>query len=158
VTITAHVNYGIRENDLPRMWSFVNPDLNTGCWIWGGPLNRYGYGVFTVSNPNRWLLAHRAVYVSTISYVPEDRFLDHKCRTRCCVNPAHLRVVTFAENLIENSIGPAAINKAKTHCVVGHEFTAENTYHRPDKPHTRTCRRCRDAYMARSKVLALPIL
>jgi hypothetical protein len=34
----------------------------------------------------------------------------------------------------------------QTHCVNGHEFTPENTYHRPSRPRARDCRACHNAH------------
>jgi hypothetical protein len=74
--------------------------------------------------------------------------LDHLCRHRGCVNPAHLEAVTHAENMARGAYA------LKTHCAHGHEFNDENTY----RPLTggRECRVCRAnrsrAYRARKAV------
>jgi hypothetical protein len=79
-----------------------------------------------------------------VGAIPEGLFIDHKCRTRCCVNPAHLRAVSPTVNVLENSVGFAATNLAKTHCANGHEFTAENTriHRQPGRPPYRSCKEC----------------
>jgi hypothetical protein len=63
--------------------------------------------------------------------------LPNGCRVRCCVNPNHLEPVTRKENLLRG-IGKTS---ARTHCVNGHPFSVENTYH--DKRGRRSCRICR---------------
>jgi integrase len=59
------------------------------CWIWTGKLQKDGYP--------RWgkggSLAHRAAYELFIDSIPEGLQLDHLCRVRPCVNPAHLEPV-----------------------------------------------------------------
>ena len=45
--------------------------------------------------------------------------------------------------------GVSKANAAKTHCKHGHEFTPDNTYHPPAKPHTRRCRQCIRAALKR---------
>ena len=58
--------------------------------------------------------------------VPEGMVADHQCRNRCCVNPAHLRIVTPAVNALENNDSVFAINSRKTHCIHGHPLYGEN--------------------------------
>jgi hypothetical protein len=52
--------------------------------------------------------------------------LDHLCRVRHCVNPAHLEPVTRAENL-RRGIG----NKPSALCRAGHVVSGDNVYTRP---------------------------
>ena len=51
--------------------------------------------------------------------------IDHLCRVRCCVNPAHLEPVTPRENTLRG-VGVTAKNAAKTHCSKGHPLSDEN--------------------------------
>lgn len=67
-----------------------------GCWLWIGRRDRYGYGKFRVDGVER--TAHRVVYEHLVGPVPDDLELDHLCRIRLCVNPAHLEPVTHLEN------------------------------------------------------------
>lgn len=69
-----------------------------GCWHWQGAIGSHGYGQFL--GPDGVVgLAHRISYELHIGPVPEGLQLDHLCRVRPCVNPAHLEPVTCAENL-----------------------------------------------------------
>lgn len=108
------------------------------CWEWTGARNAYGYGVFKLDG--RVVMAHRFSYEAEVGLIPDGLQLDHLCRVRHCVNPAHLEPVTSRENLLRGSTITAA-NAAKTHCKRGHEFTPENTY--VDKKGRRDCRACR---------------
>lgn len=110
---------------------------SAGCWEWQGQVDRDGYGRMTVNY--RPHLVHRVAYELFIGAIPEDYEIDHLCRNRPCVNPAHLEAVTKRENSLR-SLSPPAINAQKTHCIHGHEFTPENT--RIDKSGRRGCRAC----------------
>ena len=133
-----------------RFWAKVQ--RTDGCWFWMGGKNR-GYGKFHVSG--RSLKAHRYAYELLVASIPnttedEKRItLDHLCRTKECVNPAHLEPVTIKENVLRGE-SFSAINARKTHCPQGHEYTPENTNSRPSKP-GRYCRACAKAGSAESR-------
>ena len=55
-------------------------------------------GYVRVHRDTRLLLGHVAVFEEYREKIPEGMTLDHLCRTRNCVNPAHMEVVTLAEN------------------------------------------------------------
>jgi hypothetical protein len=126
-----------------RFWSKV--DRSNGCWIWRGTRSD-GYGMIRVEGKMRG--AHRvAIYLNTGVWPESD--VDHLCRNRACVNPAHIEVVTHREN-VHRGMGTAGVNARKTHCIRGHEFTPENTYINPGRPF-RACRACRRLRTAISK-------
>lgn len=95
------------------------------CWLWTGGRDSSGYGSFKADG--RTYGAHRWAYLRWVGAIDADLELDHLCRTRRCVNPAHLEPVTRKENVLRSQ-NPTAINARKTHCVNGHEFTPTNTY------------------------------
>lgn len=112
-----------------------------GHWLWKRAIDPTGYGRFSVDG--RMLYAHRWAYGFFVEPIPEGRQIDHLCRVRHCVYPPHLEVVTQQENLRRGG------NAAKTHCIHGHEFSAENTYVNPDG--RRSCRACRRDALARHR-------
>lgn len=117
------------------LWSNVYPEPNTGCWLWGGRLNRQGYGVWCAGTHG---LAHRVIYESMVSAIPTGLHIDHLCRCRCCVNPDHLEAVTPAVN---NSRA-LKYRKLLTHCSrCKRELAGENLYLRPCDG-ARICRWC----------------
>ena len=103
----------------------------SGCWDWQGPVAPDGYGRMMVGSrttgERRTALAHRLSWEEANGPIPAGLQLDHLCRNRRCVNPAHLEPVTQRENILRGT-GTAAINARKTHCPAGHEYTPENTY------------------------------
>ena len=107
-----------------RFWEKVHKS-DDGCWEWVACKN-YGYGIFRDRSRQKSINAHRIAYELTVGPIPDGMQVDHLCRNRGCVNPAHLEVVTQTENLMRGD-GPAARNARKTHCKRGHEFTPDNT-------------------------------
>lgn len=75
----------------------VSRRTGSPCWLWTGCFVRGGYGV--VRNGARNSFVHRLTYEWLVGPVPEGMDLDHVCRTRRCVNPAHLEPVTRKENV-----------------------------------------------------------
>jgi hypothetical protein len=69
----------------------------SGCWLWLGASDKQGYGRFHRC-PGWKDRAHRVAYELFVAFIPEKSVLDHRCRTRCCVNPAHLEPVSDNEN------------------------------------------------------------
>lgn len=66
------------------------------CWQWLGRVQPNGYGKKQYCG--RTVLAHRWMWLQLFGPIPEGLVINHKCGTRACVNPAHLEVVTQAEN------------------------------------------------------------
>lgn len=93
----------------------VEPD---GCWIWTASL-RVGYG--QVRDGLRVRGAHVVVFELLVGPIAPRLQLDHLCRVRRCVNPAHLEQVTQAEN-IRRGDAPAARLARRTECLRGHPF------------------------------------
>lgn len=130
---------------IERLWLNVNRSGPGGCWLWTGPIDRNGYGVFNVGGRSdlRKHRAHRFVYEILVGPIPEGLVLDHVralgCRHRHCVNPAHLEPVTQGTN-VRRGDAPAAEHARKTQCVNGHLFTPGNTYVRNGWRYCRTCR------------------
>lgn len=87
-----------------RLEEKFTPEPNTGCWLWTASADENGYGFLHVGSKrdgtNRMARAHRVAFELYRGPVPEGMVLDHLCRIRCCVNPAHLEPVTFGTNIL----------------------------------------------------------
>lgn len=128
-----------RHNTIDTFWSRV--EKTSGCWFWTGSLDAYGYGRFSLNG--KYKKAHALSYELVIGPVPLGLELDHRCRTRHCVNPACLEPVTHAENIRRSEWSPS-VNARKTHCKWGHPFDEANTYWWKGNRHCRMCRQMRD--------------
>lgn len=107
------------------------------CWEWAGAISEQGYARY--SNGYQFRM-HKILYESfTNKQMPIGYCTDHVCRNRKCVNPFHLEMVTYVENVMRGK-GLTAINKKKTHCKYGHEFNQQNTY--LDSNGSRHCYTC----------------
>lgn len=113
-----------------------------GCWVWTSRKDRGGYGKVKLDGRTR--TAHAVFYECLVGPVPSGLELDHLCRNRGCVNPAHLEPVSRKENVLRGA-SPAAANARKTHCPRGHAFTPENTEVRTVGQSSRNCRTCKRA-------------
>ena len=122
-------------------WFWKRVDKTPTCWLWTGAKSG-GYGCFNRGGKTQ--RAHRFSYELTAN-IPEGLVLDHICRVRSCVNPAHLQVVTNKENILRG-VSPTAINARKVKCGKGH-FEWGN--------HTNGTRKCLACYREMSKARVL---
>jgi len=73
-----------------KFW--LNVTITPTCWLWSGNLN------FKVNN-NRTIQAAKAAYVWTYGQIRDGRDVRVTCKTRNCVNPAHLKTVKKAPTI-----------------------------------------------------------
>lgn len=134
--MTKRLSYS--ATPVQRFERFHQPIPFSGCWIWMGALSSDGYGSFYVDG--RSIAAHKFSYEQLHGPVAPLIELDHLCRVRCCVNPAHVEPVTHKVNMLRGE-GFASLNAAKTNCAAGHSFDADNTYWLNGRRGCRACNR-----------------
>jgi hypothetical protein len=125
---------GTRTPAIERFWRSVDTTDPDGCWPWMRGTDAYGYGSLMVDG--KTTKAHRYSYWLMTGQMPDT--LDHLCRNRLCVNPAHLEPTSRGENVLRGT-GFAAANAAKTTCPNGHQYD----YAEPGG--SRRCKACRNA-------------
>lgn len=86
------------------------------CWEWLSSKTRQGYGRFLFKG--QCTTAQRVVYAAFVGDLVPGLTIDHLCRNRGCVNPAHLEAVPHSVNAVRSPIS----NAQRTHCRRGHEL------------------------------------
>lgn len=78
------------------------------CWLWQGSKDKSGYGqVGTTFFKTR--KAHRVAYLLFIGPIPDGLCICHKCDNPPCVNPQHLFVGTYKDN-VQDSLKKGRMN------------------------------------------------
>lgn len=118
-------------------------ERENGCIEWTGAVSADGYGQMRLgpADGGRLIYTHRWSYEYYVGPIPDGLVIDHLCRNRRCVNPAHLEPVEIRENLLRGE-SFSARNAKKTHCHAGHPYDDANTYIVPGK-RGRDCRKCK---------------
>lgn len=74
------------------------PVPEAGCWLWDGGLDKDGYPNYIRDN----LIRKRPSRVSYEVFngdIPEGQIVRHTCDNPSCVNPTHLVVGTWQDNM-----------------------------------------------------------
>lgn len=124
-----------RDRLTDRIYAHVAVDGPDSCWEWVGSRSMQDYSQMTI--PGRGTQrAHRVSYAVFVGPLDDELTVDHTCRNTGCVNPAHLELVTFDENLRRRRLDV----RGET-CPKGHEFVA-----RGEARNQRTCKQCFNEY------------
>lgn len=104
----AHYTAAWRNGTLPpaARESFADPedafearterDAASGCLLWTGAKEHNGYGRMGVRG--KLMRSHRYAWERKHGPIPDGMIVDHTCYTPDCVEVAHLRLATVAEN------------------------------------------------------------
>jgi hypothetical protein len=102
--------------------------------LWTGAIttgDNAGYGSFW--DGSRAVRAHRYAYEIVHGPIPDGLTLDHLCRNRPCVNPAHLEAVSVQENIARGR---------RDYCRKGHSLSRPGEYKIRRRTGHRICVAC----------------
>ena len=77
-----------------------NPEMGSPCLEWTGSHSGEGRGggYPRMCLDGQTVAVHRVTYTLAHGYIPSKKQIDHLCRNRLCVAPAHLEMVTHLQN------------------------------------------------------------
>lgn len=142
----AHPSRAILASFFSRV--AVSPE---GCWLWTGPVNGKGYAAFRGNG------AHRFACAWFVGPIAPGLEVDHLCRVRHCVNPAHLEAVTGQENRLRGTGYPYRFGT----CGRGHNLARVGLSKNSSRGEVfcRECRRISQArYVVRTEGTLGPVL
>lgn len=100
---------GVNRSPDPEETFAMRVERRGDCLVWTGGLNDGGYGRLRVRGV--LVRAHRYAWERERGPIPEGLHVDHVCHNRACVEVAHLRLATHAQNEANRS-GATASNKS----------------------------------------------
>lgn len=144
-----------------RFWNFVHFEPNSGCWLWGGCVNGWGYGQIRRGPKDAGtLIATRVSLEIHGRPVPDNLFALHTCDNPPCVNPDHLFIGDQKKNM-EDCLSKGRFYRAppgtkrnikiREYCKHGHERTPENLM--CGAGGYQICKACRSIQDARKRAL-----
>lgn len=80
-----------------------DPIPESGCHIFIGSLDTYGYGQIGKRIDGKYVKfkAHRLAYEAKYGSIPEGMGVLHKCDIRSCINPDHMFLGTNTDNVAD---------------------------------------------------------
>ena len=132
-----------RGTPLTRFQKRVDTRTPDVCWEWRGAKNTAGYGKMWVEG--KIVDAHRVAYMLYVGPIGDGLLVCHTCDQPSCVNPAHLFLGTYTDNMQDAKAKGRTRNgnTDRTVCRRGHPLSGRNVYTRPDgsKRYCVTCQR-----------------
>ena len=82
--------------------SYCIPEPMSGCWLWMYNTNLKGYGQMRFRGTT--MLSHRVSYLLNKGDIPVGMLVLHTCDTPSCINPDHLWLGTYQDNVDDMKI------------------------------------------------------
>ena len=119
---------------MERFWCYI--EKTSSCWIWKGPVDQDGYGLFWYGRPSRKIPSHKFSYELIHGNLPENEYLHHSCENIICCNPEHLYTLDTCEK----------VSAICANAVCNTHFTTTKHAIRTSK-NVFCCAHCRDTYV-----------
>jgi hypothetical protein len=129
----------MREKNLwDRFWNKVEVTTDSSlCWEWKAAKAPNGYGRFGMGS--KVIQAHRVAWELIYGSIPDKLYVLHSCDNRGCMNPSHLFLGTYKDNMQDCSRKGRLWQNKVTHCPQGHPYDETNTKWYDGR---RYCRQC----------------
>lgn len=118
-----------------RFW--IKVKKTDSCWLWMAGKFHFGHGRFKIRNKNKQ--AHRVSWEMKNGPIPNGMLVCHKCDVPSCVNPDHLFLGTYKDNMQDSLLKGRNYEANRTHCPKGHPYSIENTQIYNNKRKCKTC-------------------
>jgi len=69
------------------------------CLQWAGAVTSSGYGLVGIPKTGRTMLVHRLAFILLNGEVPSSQVVMHSCSNKLCINPQHLSLGSYGDNL-----------------------------------------------------------
>jgi len=93
----------IKQRHIDYFNNKVQPEPLTGCWLWTGAVDSYGYGSFGIGYREDGKKLHKTYKAHRFSAMINNidmsgSVIRHLCHNKLCVNPDHLQSGSYQDN------------------------------------------------------------